>query len=84
MQDELFNSLAHLAIPLTFITGAKGLQYLNEKKANKKKSTHAQHGGEQGTCFLCMQDQQQGGARELLKQEIQKIASDLRELLAEY
>ena len=83
---DLFSSVADLTIPFGFLLGAQGVKYLKEKSEK-----HGQKGGELGTCFLCQQDaaqaaQMQTGAaaRAMLRNEIENITNDLKQLLANH
>lgn len=81
---DLFSSVADLTIPFGFLLGAQGVKYLKEMR----EKSHAQKGGEAGTCFLCQQDAQAmqtgAAARAMLRNEIDNITEDLKQLLADY
>ena len=76
---DLFMDIADLAIPFGFLMGAKGLQLLTEKKKNK-----GQKGGEDGACFLCMQEQKGAAMKYRIQKDLIDITNSLKELVATF
>lgn len=79
---DLFMDIADLAIPFGFLVGAKGLQLLTEKRKNKAQAS--QKGGEDGACFLCMQEQKGAAMKYRIQKDLIDITNSLKELVATF